>query len=269
VSQGLDRVLPKARDKQFSITLNALSSNAGGMLTQLRYICCPTIPVVTFQILNNHSNKNGDKMFKGFRGSKIREANTLSLCWKVYWLFFGGERLLVMSGIALLYVLGVLIFSRMLLKIMLLAGIPGNPQVLTEVFDTSSLVQPFFFGVLRGFVGVHIFLFLCICLMSLSSRYHKTWVLEKKGKLIAAVVFEFRRSHSTLMFLEVARSSRGQGFGSHLMQQLYPHVGPKPIYVVPRPQVIDFYQKNGFSICSPQQCPGTLRYSYRKVLVRR
>jgi GNAT superfamily N-acetyltransferase len=190
-------------------------------------------------------------MFEGFRGFTIREADTLKLRWQVYIFLYLKNSLFLSTSVLVGIILAIFLFFQSQLV---------DPDIVTIIFFFES-------GIL-SFLITSLALSFQVFFSSANSPYQRIWMLEQRGKLIAIASFQFQQQYSNLMRLEVSRSFRGQGFGSYFIQQLFPNV-PKPIYVVPRPKTISFYQQNGFSICSAEQCPETLRYSFWKVLVRR
>jgi N-acetylglutamate synthase-like GNAT family acetyltransferase len=186
-------------------------------------------------------------MVGNFQECNIRDANTLKLRWRIY-RFLYGKNPLFLSG---------LLLGGVVLLILVLQHQRLEPVIIWFVGSCTL-----------SFLLTHLALSFQVLLSGSSRHPQRTWMLEKRGRLIAIASLQFQQSYSTLVLLEVDKSYRGQGFGSYLVQQLCLNV-PKPIYVVPRPQSINFYQKNGFSICSVEQCPKTLKQSFGKVLVRR
>jgi GNAT superfamily N-acetyltransferase len=178
-------------------------------------------------------------MANDFQDCKVREVNSITLCWKIYWYWLRNFNNLFLF--LLLCTQIILIFLPLILS-----GFDGiGATFVTLVFA--------FFPSLICLISLWAFIY-----FSSLGKVHKMWILEKSGKSIAVAHCDFKYGFSCLLFLSVAKNFRGKGYGSYLVRWLRLHVA-KPIYVVATSKSTEFYAKLGFSFPSIEQLPTRFR----------
>lgn len=62
----------------------------------------------------------------------------------------------------------------------------------------------------------------------------------------------------------VTKEKRNAGVGSYFMHEILAHIAPGGCYCFALPQVVDFYQRLGFSLEVAEQCPPDIATEYRR-----
>lgn len=176
-------------------------------------------------------------MVEKFQDCRVREATSPELFRKIYWNLHKN-----------FIILGMMVCIPIIVFIAPLYFVSESYRILVIIILLSTIL-PFVF---LGFIFYRL-----TCFLS-SSKYHKTWILEKNDKLIAIASLQFKYGYSNLVNISVVNGFRNKGYGSYLVQWLCQYV-PKPIYAYPVFGLADFYTKLGFSSPNLEQLPARLR----------
>jgi N-acetylglutamate synthase-like GNAT family acetyltransferase len=93
-------------------------------------------------------------------------------------------------------------------------------------------------------------------------RYYQDTI--KQHIIAAARLVPRQQGAYWLRNMLVTKEKRNSGVGSYFMREILAGIAPGGCYCFALFQVVDFYQRLGFSIGTPDQCPPDIAAEYRK-----
>lgn len=88
------------------------------------------------------------------------------------------------------------------------------------------------------------------------------WVLKEQGTIVTAVRLKQFSGYQLLTAMVTAPTQRGKGLGGYLLHAIHQALSEKSCYCFAFSHLSLFYQKNGFSIISPEQLPPELQQRF-------
>jgi predicted GNAT family N-acyltransferase len=90
-------------------------------------------------------------------------------------------------------------------------------------------------------------------------------VVRINSEIIAAARLLPRQENTYwLRNMLAIKEKRNMGVGAYLMREILRHITPASCYCFALPQVVDFYQRLGFMMGTPESCPPDIAGTYRK-----